>query len=180
MVNYIQNIAEALISIQEDTIDESSLSRILSHNNNRNFGTITASRTGQSKKEEFAQNAALKKDIHAAGYGTIKLKGRYLEDDKHPVHEHSFGVVGKEGDDKGHLLDTLKKLGEKYKQNSILHKAHDSDEAWLHSTSTKENNNESDLDKEPGRKMNVGKFRANKPNPYGQSGVGGGKIFSYQ
>lgn len=173
----IDSISEALEWIP---IDESSLSRLLHHNDKRNFGTITASRTGQSKADEHRANASLRKDIHALGYGTVVLKGRYLEDDKHPVHERSFGVIGKEGDDKGELLGHLKSLGEKYKQNSILHKAHNSKDAYLHSTSTKENNNETDLDKEPDRKLNVGPFRPNKPNSYGQSGIGHGKLFSYQ
>lgn len=174
---FIENISEALECIP---IDESSLTRLLQHNINRNFGTMTASRTGQSKADEYKQNADLRKDIHALGYGTVVLKGRYLEDDIHPVHERALGVIGKAGNDNGELLGHMKALGEKYKQNSILHKAHDSKDAFLHSTSTKENDNETDLDKEPGRKKNIGPFRANKPNPYGQSGVNHGKLFSYQ
>ena len=174
---FIESISEALEWIP---IDERSLSRLVQHNTERNFGTITASRSGQSKADEHRENASLRKEIHAAGYGTVVLKGRYLEDDKHPVHERSFGVIGKKGDDKGELLNHLKGWGEKYKQNSILHKSHDSKNAYLHSTSTKENKNETDLDKEPERKMSVGPFRANKPNSYGQSGIGHGKLFSYQ
>lgn len=182
--DYIKNISEALDNISEAQLFESSLSRINSHinnddvNKNRNFGTITACRKGQDPQTEKAKNQELKSMIHADGFSTIKLKGRYLESDKFAVKEHSFGVVGKAGNDDGELLHHLKKWGSKFEQDSIIHKAHDSKDAILHSTSTK--GNETDLDKEPNRQMNVGPFRANVPNPYGQSGLDHGKLFSFQ
>lgn len=181
--NYIKNISEALDVISEEQLFESSLSRINSIINNsevsqnRNFGTITACRKGQSLQQEKDKNQELKNMIHADGFSTIKLKGRYLESDKYPVKEHSFGVIGKTGSDGGELLTHLKKWATKFEQDSIIHKAHDSKDAVLHSTSTK--GNETDLDKEPNRQMNVGQFRANVPNSYGQSGLNHGKLFRF-
>jgi hypothetical protein len=54
------------------------------------------------------------------------------------VHEKSLLVVGKTGDDGGALLAHLKHLGEKYGQDSILHKPHNSETASLHSTNETE------------------------------------------
>ena len=49
-----------------------------------------------------------------------------------PVDEHSYLVIGKKGKDGGALKGFLKKHGEKYGQDSVLHKSHDSNEAHLH------------------------------------------------
>jgi hypothetical protein len=70
------------------------------------------------------------------GYGYVHVRGRTIENpgtsQAVPVDEPSFLVVGKEGADGGHLLNSLKKLGQKYNQDSILHKAHDQKNAFLH------------------------------------------------
>lgn len=69
----------------------------------------------------------------SAGY--TKVRGRYTENfgkpDAHNVDEHSFLMIGKKGDDRGELKKFLTHHGEKYNQDSILHKAHDSTAAHL-------------------------------------------------
>lgn len=107
------------------------LSRIAQHVKGRNIGTITAHRADYDAAENNRRNELLKNDLKDSGYGYKKVKGTYIEDyqGKNPRHveENSFLVIGKKGDDKGKLKDFLTKHGEKYGQDSILHKPHNSD-----------------------------------------------------
>jgi hypothetical protein len=117
---------------------EASLSRVHSHVQGRNIGMITAHRGENTPKENASRNKELEQSIRKSGYGFIKVKGRYIENygtpKAKPVDEHSYLVVGKTGDDKGHLLNFLKKHGEKYGQDSILHKSTSEETAKLHGT----------------------------------------------
>ena len=122
-------------------LDESankSLSRVLRHTEGRNIGMITGNRNENTTKENTANNSKLESDLRSAGYGFIKVKGRFIENYNTPkakaVDENSYLVIGKKGDDKGALLHTLKNLGSKFKQDNILHKPHDEPEAKLHGT----------------------------------------------
>jgi hypothetical protein len=81
--------------------------------------------------------------VRKADYGFIE--GRRFD-------EKSLLVVGKKGDDGGALLGHLKHLGEKYGQESILHKPHNSEKASLHST------NETERDKH----IEVGSWHPNR------------------
>lgn len=168
--NYIQTIAEALEEIQ--SLDESSLSRIYSQNKDRNFGTITAWRkdltNGKQAELNAENNKKLRSMIHAAGYGTVSLHGRYEEDGDGHVKEHSFGVIGKAGDDGGELLRHMKGWGRHFGQDTILHKQHDTDDAYLHAT-----NDKSWVKNEPEGKFKVGKFTPNVTNPNGDSSLKG-------
>jgi hypothetical protein len=69
--------------------------------------------------------------MRKAGYGFIE--GRRFD-------EKSLLVVGKKGEDGGALLGHLKHLGEKYGQESILHKPHNSEKASLQLTIPKNTN----------------------------------------
>lgn len=172
--SYIQSISEALEEIQ--SLSESSMSRIYSQNKDKNFGTITAWRKDPTNKNQDADNAKnnkkLKSMIHTAGFGVVSLHGRYAESDgngnESHVKEHSFGVIGKAGDDGGDLLKHLKGWGRAFGQDSILHKAHDTDEAYLHAT-----NEKSWIKDEPEGKFKVGKFTPNVTNPNGDSSLKG-------
>jgi hypothetical protein len=119
-------------------LNEASLSRVLTHTQGRNIGMITAHRGENTAAENKALNSDLEGHIRKAGFGFLKVKGRYVENHGTPqarnVDEHSYLVIGKKGDDKGHLLHFLKAHGAQYKQDSILHKAHDEDNAALHGT----------------------------------------------
>ena len=98
-------------------LDESSLGRVLQHTKGRNIGMITAHRGENSAEENNARNKELEGHIRKAGFGFIKVKGRYIENHGTPearaVDEHSYLVVGKKGDDGGHLLGFWKRHGEK-------------------------------------------------------------------
>ena len=154
---------------------ESSFSRIHSHTKNRNIGMISASRGHLSPAENKERHSQLKDDIRKAGYGAIKVKGRYIENHGTPqaksVDEHSYLVVGKKGHDGGQLLGHLKHLGQKYDQDSVLHKAHDSHEAHLHGT------NDTGY---PGKdkSVSVGTWHANRAGEF-HSVMRGRKTFAF-
>jgi hypothetical protein len=134
------------------------LSRILQHTKDRNIGTITAHRGNLSAEENNKRNNLLKADIKANGFGYKHVKGKYIEnygkEDANPVEEKSFLVIGKKGHDKDRLKDFLTKHGEKYDQDSVLHKSHDSDEAHLIGTGSGY--------PEKGKTASVGKFHPDK------------------
>jgi len=119
-------------------LNEASLSRVYAHTKDRNIGIISAHRGENSPDENKAASASLHNDIRKAGFGLVNIHGRYVENKGTPqerkVSEHSYLVIGKKGNDSGHLLGFLKKHGEKYKQDSVLHKKHDEESAKLHGT----------------------------------------------
>lgn len=126
----MKNIKEVLLEVK--------LSRIQAHADNRNMGMITAHRGEYSSKENGERNKELEGKIRAGGYGFVKVRGRYTENygtkNAKSVDEHSYMILGKKGPDDGALLDFLKQHGSHYKQDSILHKAHNEDTAKLHGT----------------------------------------------
>jgi len=119
---------------------EQSFSRVLNHTQNRSIGIISAARGDLSPEENNKRHEELKSLVRQAGFGHIRIKGAYTKNKGQPnertVKEKSLLVVGKEGDDKGHLLGTLKHLGHRFGQDSILHKAHGETNAKLHGTNT--------------------------------------------
>ena len=121
-----------------ETLIESSFNRLYSHTQNRNIGLISASRGHLTSQENDARYSSLKDDVRKSGYGFIPVKGRYVENygkpDARNVDEKALLVIGKEGHDNNELLGFLKKHGEKYDQDSILHKSHDNENALLHGT----------------------------------------------
>jgi len=116
-------------------LNESSVSRVLQHTKDRNIGAITAHRGEYDSAENARRNKKLETDIRSHGFGFVHVKGRYIENHGTPdataVDEHSYLIVGSKGDDGGKLKGFLKKHGEKYEQDSVLHKAHDDTEAHL-------------------------------------------------
>jgi hypothetical protein len=129
---------ESMIKLFSKALLESSFARVQQHTQNRSIGMILASRSNLTSEENRQRHTALKSDVRKAGYGFIDIKGRYVENygkaNALNVDQHSLLVVGKIGDDKGHLLGHLKHLATKYNQDSILHKPHKSEKAWLHGT----------------------------------------------
>ena len=119
--------------------NESSLSRVFAHTQNRNLGMMTAHRAGFTPEENVQRNRQLEHDIRNHGFGFTHVKGRYIENhgtpEARPVDEHSYLIHGKTGNDNGALKHFLMKHGEKYNQDSVLHKPHDSENAHLIGTS---------------------------------------------
>ena len=157
-------------------INETSLSRVQNHTQNRNIGMITAHRGENTSSENKRNNKELEHHIRKAGYGLVHVKGRYVENHGTPhaknVDEHSYLVIGKKGDDNGHLLHHLKKWGEKYNQDSILHKAHNDKHAYLHGT------NNSDFPGK-GKQHDVGEFHANRSGEF-HTALKGKRTFAFE
>ena len=153
-------------------IQESSLSRIQSKSKG-GVAAISADRAKLSRKENQARSQQLQKDIRGRfGRGPTKLKGSYLENpgskDERKVKEKSFAIDrGKMG--KRKFKKEVKKLGRKYGQDSVLTQTKKT--ATLHAT------RKGGLGPKT-KGIGVGKFRAQKKNPEGQSQIKG-KIFSY-
>ena len=160
--------------IECSQIDESSLSRIKSKSDKSGIATMSADRGNLSRKQNQARAKQLQKDIRGKfGRGPTKLKGSYEERDEktgetRKVKEKSFAIDrGKMG--KRKFKKEVKKLGKKYGQDSVLTQTKKS--ATLHAT------RKGGLGPKT-KGIGVGKFRAQRKNPEGQSQIKG-KVFSY-
>ena len=158
----------------KDFIDESSLARIKSKSDKGGIAMMSASRADKSAKENRARAKQLDKDIRGRGLGgATKVTGSYMEKDKKTgeekkVKERSHIVSsGKMG--KRKFKKTVKKLGKKYGQDSVLTQTKKS--GTLHATRKKGLGPKT-------KGIGVGKFSPQKKNPEGQSQIKG-KIFSY-
>lgn len=106
-------------------VNESSLSRLWSHNEQYDCGALTAFRKFNScgegseltNDEKKKRNLALASDLKSLGYDITKLIGKYPEGGS-TLTEVSYFVV--DSKDTGNLKNDLIKLGEKYEQDSVL------------------------------------------------------------
>ena len=157
----------------KEFMQESSLSRIKSKSDKSGIATMSADRGNLSRKQNQARAKQLQKDIRGKfGRGPTKVKGSYLENpgskDERKVKEKSYVIDrGKMG--KRKFKKEVKKLGKKYGQDSVLTQTKKT--ATLHAT------RKGGLGPKT-KGIGVGKFRAQKKNPEGQSQIKG-KIFSY-
>ena len=152
-------------------LDESSLSRIKSKTDKSGIAIMSAERGDKSRKENKARSKQLEKDIRGKfGRGPTKVKGSYLENpgtkDERKVKEKSY-VIDRGKLSKKKFKKEVKKLGKKYGQDSVLTQTKKT--ATLHRT------RKGGLDK---KGENVGRFKPQVENPYGQSKIKG-KVFSY-
>ena len=158
-------------------INEASIGRVYQHTQGRNIGMITAHRNENTAEENKQRNKELEHHIRKAGYGYVKVKGRYIEnhgtEHAKPVDEHSYLVVGKKGEDHGQLKSFLKKHGEHYGQDSVLHKAHNEEHAKLHGT------REGGFPGK-GKEHDVGTFHPNRASEFHTAMKGGKKTFAFE
>ena len=153
-------------------MQESSLSRIKSKSDKSGIAVLSADRGDKSRKENQARSKQLQKDIRSAfGRGPTKVKGSYLEKDKETgkerkVKEKSY-VIDRGKLSKRDFKKKVKKLGKKYKQDSVL--------TQTGRTGTLHRTRKGGLEK---KGENVGRFKPQGKNPYGQSQIKG-KTFSY-
>jgi hypothetical protein len=166
---------------------ESSLSRIYHHTKNSHIGIISAhtpANPGESVEDHNTRNAnntaALKDDLKKHGLGHTPIRGRYVHKDEagnvNVSHEHSFLVTpstNKDGGAKG-LETTLTKLGSKYKQHSVLHKAATEDDAHLIITTHHDEENPH------GSRINVGKWHPNRTPEFHSMFKGKGFAFGQE
>ena len=158
----------------KEFMQESSLARIKSKSDKSGIATMSADRGNLSRKQNQARAKQLQKDIRGKfGRGPTKLKGSYDERDEktgetRKVKEKSFAIDrGKMG--KRKFKKEVKKLGKKYGQDSVLTQTKKT--ATLHAT------RKGGLGPKT-KGVGVGKFRAQRKNPEGQSQIKG-KVFSY-
>ena len=155
----------------KEFLEESSLSRIKSKAGKSGIAVMSADRGDKSRKENQARSKQLQKDIRGKfGRGPTKVKGSYLENpgkkDERKVKEKSF-VIDRGKLSKKDFKKKTKTLGKKYGQDSVLTQTKKT--ATLHRT------RKGGLDK---KGENVGRFKPQGKNPYGQSQIKG-KTFSY-
>ena len=156
----------------KEFVQESSLSRIKSKSDKGGMAILSGSRGDKSKKENQARAKQLDKDIRGKGLpGATKVTGSYVEkgDDgkEKKVKERSHVVTsGKMG--KRKFKKTVKKLGKKYGQDSVL--------TQTKKTGRLQATRKGGLGKAKG--ISVGKFKAGGKNPEGQSQIKG-KTFTY-
>ena len=155
----------------KEFLEESSLSRIKSKSDKSGIAALSADRGDKSRKENQARSKQLQKDIRGTfGRGPTKVKGSYLENpgtkDERKVKEKSY-VIDRGKLSKKKFKKKVKTLGKKYGQDSVLTQTKKT--ATLHRT------RKGGLDK---KGENVGRFKPQGKNPYGQSQIKG-KTFSY-
>ena len=154
----------------KEFMQESSLSRIQSKSK-KGIAVMSASRGDKSSKENRERGKQLDKDIRGKfGRGATKVTVSYLEkgDDgkERRVKERSHVIDrGKMG--KRKFKKEVKKLGKKYGQDSVL--------TQTKKTATLSRTRKGGLDK---KGQNVGRFKPQGKNPYGQSQIKG-KTFAY-
>ena len=155
----------------KEFMQESSLSRIQSKAKKR-IAVMSASRGDKSAKENRARGKQLDKDIRGRfGRGATKVTGSYLEkgdDGKERRVKEKSHVIDRGKMGKRKFKKAVKKLGKKYGQDSVLTQTKKT--ATLHAT------RKGGLGPKT-KGIGVGKFRAQKKNPEGQSQIKG-KVFS--
>jgi len=112
------------INANEEYIDETSLTRVMSKSKKGGMAIMSAQRGDKSKSENKARSRQLEKDVRGAGLpGPTKVAGRYTENPGTPqerkVGEKSHIITpGKKG--KRKFKKAIEKLGKKYDQDSVL------------------------------------------------------------
>ena len=154
-------------------MQESSLSRIKSKSDKGGMATMSASRADKSAKENRARAKQLDRDIRGKGLpGATKVTGSYVEkgDDgkERKVKERSHVVTsGKMG--KRKFKKTVKALGKKYGQDSVIAQTKGGGDAILKRT------RKGGL---PKRNIKLGKMKPQGKNPEAETQIKG-KTFTY-
>ena len=144
-----------LIRAIRKSISESGLSRVYRLLSEHECAIITSFRGNEQPSENKANNRQLKGILLGKEYGVTSIKGFFIEDLNQPteksVVEDSFLVVNLRDDPS--FKDIIIKLGKYYKQNSVLLKDKESDNAYLYGTS------ETGTDPKLGQTKDVGIFK---------------------
>jgi hypothetical protein len=160
-------------------LNEASLGRIYQHvvsnPKMKNWGVVTASRGELTAAENKQRNKELENDLRKMGYGFVHVDGMWQEcrkpdteykdcpdDMKVPTEEKSLFIPNISKDD-------VLKLGNKYKQDSVLF----ADEE------TKAKGEATFIDSKSGESFNIGKFSPGKI-AQGYSKLKGGKVFTFE
>jgi hypothetical protein len=144
----VKSLEEFILQENVKRLDEISLSRILHHDENTEFGTLSAERPNKTPEQNHKDNKELETSLRSHGYGVSHLNGTWKNDDGTVSGEHSLMVMARPQHKPGELLNHLKQYGAKYNQEAILHKA-PGEEAQLHTLTT-------------GEKFGLGKLHFNR------------------
>jgi hypothetical protein len=160
----------------KEFLSETNLARVYHHTQHSNIGIITAHRAGEKPEVNRSRNADLENDIRKAGYGYMHVRGQSIEKDKttgenRTASEHSYIVIGNDKDS-GNLKGWLKHHGQKYGQDSVLHKAHDEENAKLIGTSEGGHPG-------MGKEEDLGKWHPNRMAQY-HTKLHNGKVFAFE
>lgn len=98
-------------NIKNQTLNESSFSRTLSHMNTRECMFVTAFRSEFSTKENLKRNKFLKDDLEYSGLGFVSCKGGFIE--------NSYFVINTIFSPQD-FVDLAINLCKKYNQDSVL------------------------------------------------------------
>jgi hypothetical protein len=145
------------------SIQETSLTRVMSKSKKGGMAILSAQRGDKSKSENKGRSRQLERDIKGSGLpGPTKVSGRYTEnpgtDQEKKVGEKSHIVSsGKMG--KRRFNDTVKKLGVKYNQDSVLIQKKPGGSAHLSGTSKTSWPGK-------GKNVNVGKMNPGKTGEF--------------
>jgi hypothetical protein len=129
-------IAEELpMKTYSEFIQESSLNRIASKSDKGGVGYISAERADKSKKENNTRTKQLTKDIRGAGLpGPTKVEGQYKEAGQPKPSKEKTSVVSSGKMGKKRFKKTMKNLGKKYDQDSVLVQKDKNSQGKLHPT----------------------------------------------
>lgn len=119
-----------LKKILEETIGESTLSRVWQHvTNSKSFAVISPFRSENPLEKNLELYDQLKKDVSGLGHGYIQQKSGYTYADGTPAEERSLLIPNISFED-------AVKLGKKYNQETIIFK--DAEQFILYNPTTKE------------------------------------------
>ena len=138
-------------------------SRMLSKSKSQQTGNISADRGTDAKKNKESRKG-LEKDLKKKGIGYKKGTGEYKYDDGSKGREVSYQTSPAKGMSKRRFGKTMRRLGRKHGQESVITKDKNKP-ARLHDTESKK----------PGKSVNIGKSKPGK-HPSGQGETSGTKV----
>ena len=140
-------------------LNEGGLARQLSKAKTKTTGHISADR-GSSESKNRAKRKGLEKDLKKKGMGYKKTTGSYKYDDGSTGKEVSYSTSPAKGQSKRNFGKTMRRLGRKHGQESVITKK-PGKSAKLHDTQSKK----------PSKSVSLGKEKPGKhPDGSGQTG----------
>jgi hypothetical protein len=165
MIKSLEQIRQELEQTPQPQLDQASLERVYEETRSSNIGFITAHRSDYSAEENLGRSRQLKSDIRSSGFGFRFIDGHFIENhgtsDARKVAERAYMVIGRKGDDRGNLMDFLKKYGAKCDQDCVIYKAHNETDANLIATTHR-----TGVDLGLGEKRSLGTFHPNRAGEY--------------
>ena len=154
---------EGLRTFKDFVQEGNPTTRMLSKSKSQQTGNISADRGTDAKKNKESRKG-LEKDLKKKGIGYKKGTGEYKYDDGSKGREVSYQTTPAKGMSKRRFGKTMRRLGRKHGQESVITKDKNKP-ARLHDTESKK----------PGKSVNIGKSKPGK-HPSGQGETSGTKV----